>query len=52
MKNARWIDQIYCLHVHDHPARSPAIRWQTLAIANEYIGIYRSKVDEAITRRH
>jgi hypothetical protein len=48
MKNARWIDQIYCLHVHDHPARSPAIRRKTLVIANEYIGIYRGKVDEAI----
>jgi hypothetical protein len=50
MKNARWIDQIYCLHVHDHPQRSPAIRRETLTIANEYIGIYRSKTDEAITR--
>jgi hypothetical protein len=51
MKNARWIEQIYCLHVHDHPARSPAIRRETLAIANEYIGIYRSKADNAILRK-
>jgi hypothetical protein len=50
MKNARWIDQIYCLHVHDHPARSPAIRRETLAIANEYLGLYRRKVDEAIIK--
>lgn len=41
LKNARWIDQIYCLHVHDHPARSPAIRRKTLVIANEYIRIAR-----------
>jgi hypothetical protein len=39
LKNGRWIDHLYALHVLDHEARTPAIRRVTWTIANEYLGI-------------
>jgi hypothetical protein len=35
-KNSRWIDQIYLLHVLDHPARAPKLRRASHVIPNEY----------------
>jgi hypothetical protein len=36
-KNARWLQQIYVLHVLDHPFRSPAQRRARAAGGNDYI---------------
>ena len=38
-KNARWIDQIYLLHVFDHESRRPAIRRGVHVLPNEYLGV-------------
>jgi hypothetical protein len=40
-KNARWIDQIYLVHILDHDTRSPKIRRGISVIPNEYIGVKR-----------
>lgn len=37
-KNARWIEQIYLVHVLDHEARSPRLMRTRHVIQNEYIG--------------
>lgn len=37
-KNARWIEQIYLVHVLDHEARSPRLVRTRHVIQNEYIG--------------
>lgn len=37
-KNPRWIDQIYLVHVLDHPARAPKLRRPSHVIPNEYAG--------------
>jgi len=37
-KNARWLQQIYVLHVFDHPWRSSVIRGRRVAtLANQYL---------------
>lgn len=37
-KNPRWLDQIYLVHVFDHPARTPVLRRPSHVIPNEYTG--------------
>jgi hypothetical protein len=42
-KNARWIDQIYLVHILDHDARSPKITRGVSVVPNEYIGVKRPR---------
>ena len=36
-KNARWLEQIYLVHIFDHMARSPQLRRSSHVIPNEYM---------------
>lgn len=46
-KNAKWIEHIYGLHVHDHSLRTPGSRVRAKRTAdNEFIGVH-FKVDQA-----
>jgi len=37
-KNARWLEQIYLVHIFDHKARAPRLMRTRQVIQNEYIG--------------
>jgi hypothetical protein len=38
-QRARWVDQIYFVHMFDHETRTPKIRREVYAIPNEYISL-------------
>jgi hypothetical protein len=37
-KNTQWIDRMFAAHIHDHPARSPAVkRSSQYVLPNEFL---------------